>query len=238
MELEFTGERVVPGKVEPYLYYEHISRYYFAMQRTKPHHQVLDLGCGAGYGTYELARVAGHATGVDISGEAVEYAKERYALPNLDFFEMDCANLAFEPSRFDRVVSFEVIEHVPDVHVYLQQVKHVLNPDGMLIVSTPNKRVYTDPYEYSNPFHIKEYYYDEFKELLQAYFRHVTLHVQEYIHGIAIRGLAAQDQVGHISSEHGERNPEAAPYFVAECSDAAFEQARELHFTFEAPIAE
>jgi 2-polyprenyl-3-methyl-5-hydroxy-6-metoxy-1,4-benzoquinol methylase len=232
MELEFTGERVIPGKVTPDLYYEHISRYFFAKQLIKPHHHVIDLGCGAGYGTFELAHIADFIAGIDISYEAIEYAKERYTRPNLSFMQMDCSDLTFEHSKFDIAVSFEVIEHVPDVFLYMEQIKKVLKNDGAFIVSTPNKRMYTDPYDYSNPFHITEFYYNEFLQFLQAYFKHVTIFFQEYIQGIAIKSLTATDDVGHTALELGSTDPEATNYFIAVCSDADIGRMRDLHFTF------
>ncbi len=216
----------------PDLFHEHISRYYFAKQLTKPQHHAIDLGCGAGYGTFELAHAAGHITGIDLSDEAIAYAKERYARPNLKFMQMDCSNLTFAHAKFDLAVSFEVIEHVPDVIVYMEQIKRVLKRDGLFIVSTPNKRVYTDPYGYTNPFHVTEFYYDEFLRFLKAYFVHVNVFFQGYMQGIAIKGLTPQASARHIPFDQGNTDPESASYFIAVCSDAESGSVREMHFTF------
>ena len=79
---EFTGERLIPGEVDVDLLNEHMARYHFAVRLARGK-RVLDAGCGAGYGSAELADVAESVTGIDIAPEAVEYARAHYALPNL-----------------------------------------------------------------------------------------------------------------------------------------------------------
>src|SRR5947209_10327949 len=81
---EFTGERVIPGEVDVDLLNEHIARYAFAA-RLAHGKRVLDAGCGAGYGSAELAHTAQSVIGMDISAEAVEFARANYRLPNLTF---------------------------------------------------------------------------------------------------------------------------------------------------------
>ena len=71
---EFTGERLIPGQVDADLLNEHMARYAFAMRLARGN-RVLDAGCGAGYGSAELARIAKSVTGVDVACEAVEYAR-------------------------------------------------------------------------------------------------------------------------------------------------------------------
>src|SRR3954470_22578310 len=79
---EFTGERLIPGQVDIDLLNEHMARYTFAA-RLATGKRVLDAGCGAGYGSAELARVAEVVIGVDVASEAVEFARANYRLPNL-----------------------------------------------------------------------------------------------------------------------------------------------------------
>src|SRR3954468_24242667 len=86
---EFTGERVIPGEVDADLLNEHMARYAFAARLSR-RKQVLDAGCGAGYGSAELARAASDVLGVDVSPDAVAFARERYQAPNLKFEVADC----------------------------------------------------------------------------------------------------------------------------------------------------
>src|ERR1043165_7547945 len=81
---EFTGERMIPGQVDPDLLNEHLARYAFAA-RFAASKRLLDAGCGTGYGSAELAKSARSVTGADLSAEGIGYAREHYRLPNLNF---------------------------------------------------------------------------------------------------------------------------------------------------------
>ena len=89
---EFTGERVIPGQVDADLLNEHLARYAFAARLCRGK-QVLDAGCGAGYGSAELARTAAGVLGIDRSAEAVAFARAEYAAENLRFEQADCLAL-------------------------------------------------------------------------------------------------------------------------------------------------
>src|SRR6185312_17471986 len=86
---EFTGERVIPGQVDIDLYNEHMARYAFAARLARGK-RALDAGCGAGYGSAELARSALQVVGIDSSADAIEYARATYPLPNLTFEQASC----------------------------------------------------------------------------------------------------------------------------------------------------
>ena len=75
--------------------------------------------------------------------------------------------------KFNVAVCFEGIEHIKEHDKLLSEVKRLLEDDGLFIISTPNKAVYTDEPQYQNPFHLKELYFDEFKTLLSCYFKNV-----------------------------------------------------------------
>src|SRR4051794_28934552 len=80
-KLPFTGERVVPGEVETQLWNEHVARYRFACLFASGR-RVLDVGCGAGYGTSLLASTAEYAVGFDIAFEAAEHAARVFENPD------------------------------------------------------------------------------------------------------------------------------------------------------------
>ena len=82
--MEFTGERLVPGKVDLELETEHMNRYIFAKSLVNDKN-VLDAACGTGYGSAILAERAQKVFGIDISKEAILYAKSNYQMKNLKF---------------------------------------------------------------------------------------------------------------------------------------------------------
>ena len=98
--VEFTGERIIPGQVDDDLMNEHLARYAFAVRLARGK-RVLDVGCGAGYGSAELARAALSVTGADVAPEALEFAREHFALPNLRFEQASAAALP-HPDAADR----------------------------------------------------------------------------------------------------------------------------------------
>ena len=168
-KLEFTGERFTP-ECEREIWYEHVHRYAFATQFCKGA-TVLDAACGEGYGAAMLAEGAAAVTGVDISEATVAHASARYAhVSNLAFKAADCTDLPFEPGSFDRVVSFETLEHLQAQEDMLAEFRRVLRPDGVLILSSPDKAEYSDRQGAENPFHVRELYRHELEELLSEAF--------------------------------------------------------------------
>ncbi len=175
--LPFTGERFVPGAPGE-IWYEHWHRYHFAAPLVRDR-DVLDVACGEGYGSALLARSARKVTGVDLAAAAVEHARERYAgLRNLDFHAADCSALPFPDASFDAVVSFETIEHIAAQDAFLDEVRRVLRPGGLLVLSCPNKTEYTDKREVTNEFHVRELYRDELAALLAPRFAHLAWYGQ------------------------------------------------------------
>ncbi len=173
--LESTGERLLPWDLQyPPNHYEHLQRYYFAAQFAAGR-EILDLGSGEGYGADILAVVATQVTGIDISPEAVEWALQKYRRPNLRYACGSATDIPISgKSIFDLVVCFEMIEHIGDQQALLREVKRLLKPGGLLIVSTPNKAVYTDEPQYHNPFHVRELYIPDFQRLIESFFPYAS----------------------------------------------------------------
>jgi SAM-dependent methyltransferase len=158
MSVEFTGERVIPGRVDADLLNEHLARYAFAARLARGK-RVLDAGCGAGYGAAELAESALSVVGADIAAEAVAFARAHYRLPYLEFEQASCTALPHPDAAFDLVVAFEVIEHLPGWRDFLLEARRVLAPTGQFIVSTPNKLYYAESRRRAgaNQFHAPEW---------------------------------------------------------------------------------
>ncbi|MEX2263372.1 MAG: methyltransferase domain-containing protein [Bryobacteraceae bacterium] len=221
--VEFTGERIIPGQVEADLFNEHYSRYAFA-QRFAQGKRVLDAGCGVGYGTAALARVASEAIGMDVTADAVDEAARSYkGLLNLRFLQGDCRALALPDAAFDLVVSFEVIEHLEDWPRFLSESRRVLSKDGCFIVSTPNRLYYTESRgNEPNPFHVHEFDYDEFRAELLKVYPYVKLLLQNHTHGIVFEASDESDRLD-AAIDAGERLPEEAHFFIAVCSPCPLE---------------
>ena len=170
--LPFTGERFVPGASGAIgeMWYEHWHRYHYVLPLVAGK-KVLDVACGAGYGSALMSRRATDVCGVDISTAAITHASSMYAnRANLQFFEASCTQLPFDSARFEVVVSFETIEHIAEQAEFLDEIKRVLKPDGVLILSCPNKSEYSDKRGFTNEFHVRELYRPELEALLAPRF--------------------------------------------------------------------
>lgn len=174
MDLEFTGERLVPDKVSANddIFIEHLTRYIFSRDYVR-NKIVLDAGCGCGYGLNLLAPMISEGVGVDISKGAIAYSQSNFNSPNVKYSVMDCCQLTFPDQYFNAVVSFEFIEHIEDHDTFLRGITRVLDQDGIFIVSTPNKNKYIMAGK--NPFHLNELYLEEFKMSLERYFKKVNI---------------------------------------------------------------
>jgi SAM-dependent methyltransferase len=215
---EFTGERLIPGQVDVDLLNEHMARYTFAARLAREK-RVLDAGCGAGYGSAELAGMAHSVIGIDVAAEAVEFARQHYPLPNLQFEQGSCTSLPHGDASFDLVVAFEVIEHLANWREFLLEVRRVLSSGGQFIVSTPNKLYYTESRgeQGANPFHVHEFDFAEFGEELRAVFPHVSLFLENHVEGVTFQ----PNEPGHtveVRVDAGEPAPDESHFFVAVCA--------------------
>ena len=176
---KYTGERLETHEQGEGMI-EHLHRYAVALERCKGR-VVLDIASGEGYGSNLLAAVASKVTGVDIDAEAVQTANEKYAAQrsNLEFVRGSADSIPVGPGLFDVVVSFETIEHHDKHEEMMKEIKRVLKPGGLLIISSPDKLFYSDKPGTINPFHVKELYKDEFRSLLASYFKNVGLYRQK-----------------------------------------------------------
>jgi O-antigen biosynthesis protein len=216
-ELSFTGERVIPGKVDADLLNEHFARYVYAREFCRGE-DVLDTGCGVGYGSAYLAEVAAHVVGLDNDPRAIRFAGSHYARPNTTYLVGDCQNLPLQSQAFGVVTSFELIEHLPDAKAYLEEVLRVLKSDGTFVVSTPNRPVYHEHLgDISNPFHVREWNLEEFLAILKARFCFVEPLGERHISAVEI--LSAKLIPSTPAAIEQRAGLESADYFVCVCSN-------------------
>ena len=102
------------------------------------------------------------------------------------FLEGSATRIPLEDASVDVVVSFETIEHLAEHEEMLAEIRRVLRQDGVLLISSPNKAIYTDETGYQNPFHVKELYTDEFVELVGRTFPNVRRFAQKLVAGSVI----------------------------------------------------
>ena len=216
MSREYTGERFLPEECQGEIAAEHYQRYQFAKQFVKGK-TVLDAACGEGYGSSLLAEEAAKVTGLDIDRNAVEKAGKKKKKEKLSYQSGSVEKLPFEDGNFDAVVSFETIEHVGEEvqKSFLREISRVLKPDGILIMSTPNKAVYTDLVEGNNPFHVKEFYVNEFREFLSGYFANMEFYCQYPDLGYFI---SKENEEVNICNKKG-RSQKESRYVIAVCSN-------------------
>ncbi len=224
--LAFTGERFTPECVRE-IWYEHWHRYAFALQFAQGK-RVLDAACGEGYGSALLARLADSVTGVDIDTASIEHARARYAAGNdrLTFQTADATALDLAPASFDLIVSFETLEHVHGQEQMLAGFARLLKPDGLLLISSPDKATYTDAQGHANPHHVRELYRSEFQALLSRHFPVQRLLAQKLLFQSVLWDVDSQPVQAHAQVVDAQGDVQAGLaypplYYVAVCAHQA-----------------
>jgi SAM-dependent methyltransferase len=188
--LTLTGERTIPDlDIENYWFRRHQVVY----QRLAPRcsgREVLEAGCGEGYGADLIAGVARQVVAVDYDATAVAHVASRY--PRVEVMQANLAELPLPDASVDVVVNFQVIEHLWDQAQFVNECARVLRPSGLLMVSTPNRITFSPGRDTPiNPFHTRELNAEELTELLvDAGFCQVS--ISGLFHGARLREMDAR----------------------------------------------
>lgn len=181
MALNATGERMIveeySSSIEDYvIYLMHIASYRWVTDFIRDR-RVLDLGCGSGYGAATMAEHAASVEGIDVSHEAVEHAASSFSRPNLRYSSFDPEQpLPFDDASFDVVTSFQVIEHVEDLDLYVSEARRMLRPGGRFIVITPDRAYRLFPWQKPwNRWHRDEFSATTLRTLLFRHFPSVDM---------------------------------------------------------------
>lgn len=175
-EIINSGERILPEKESAAMFARHFCAYRLA-ENYVADKELLDIGCGEGYGSYFLSALAKRVVGIDYNQEIIEHANNKYRRANLSFRALDVKELGSLEDRFDIICAFQVIEHLDDTRLFLGGVKDLLCEHGVFICSTPNRLDASPRSDIPlNKFHIREYLWDEFKALLEGFFSKVRIY--------------------------------------------------------------
>lgn len=199
---------------------EHLARYRFAAEFADGR-RVLDAACGWGFGANILARAgAEEVIGVDIAESVVDAARAGVE-ENVSLEVADIAELPFADNAFGLVVCLEAIAQVSDWSRTLDELRRVLAPDGVLVVSSPNAPAYGD----RNPHHVHQFSRDEFRAELSRRFAKVAMFAQQqWITSSVMTSEAAAAERVEIASANVLKTSglpaEGETYLVAVASDA------------------
>jgi SAM-dependent methyltransferase len=147
---------------------------------------LLEVGCGEGRGIDLLLPAVKSYTAIDKIEGVIETLKNKY--PSAKFYSGNIPPFSpFLDNQFDSIISFQVIEHIKDDHLFIKEIFRVLKPGGIALITTPNR-----PLSLSrNPWHIREYTAGELVALARKYFTDVTM-----------KGIAGNEKV----MQYHERN--------------------------------
>jgi SAM-dependent methyltransferase len=165
--LPLTGERTVPGLAEENYWFRRHEVVYERLAGRCVDRDVLEAGCGEGYGADLIADVARQVIGLDYDESAVAHVRARY--PRVDMRHGNLAALPLGAGSVDVVVNFQVIEHLWDQGQFVGECLRVLRPGGLLLMSTPNRVTFSPGRDTPiNPFHTRELDAAELTELLTS----------------------------------------------------------------------
>jgi 2-polyprenyl-3-methyl-5-hydroxy-6-metoxy-1,4-benzoquinol methylase len=175
-----SSERQLLNENDPW-WGEHVHRYNEVLPYIGSGDTILDIACGTGFGSEILSRhTNGTVTGGDIAQDAVDECRRSWQRANLEFAVLDGTKLPYTDHYFDKIVSFETIEHTTQYLAMVQEFFRVLKPGGIAFISTPNFPVNSPSGKVTNPYHTQEFTYDQLSDLLRGVFPDVTITGQKY----------------------------------------------------------
>jgi ubiquinone/menaquinone biosynthesis C-methylase UbiE len=178
-KLDQMGARISPSNIKStadyLLYLRHLFAYEYATNIFSKKDEILEIGCGEGYGTSLISKGVITIVSLDVDLKTLRHAREKYG-SNCNFTLYDGTNLPIKSDKFDGVISFQVIEHVRDESKYVSEVKRILKNDGIFLCTTPNRAYRLKPGQKPwNPFHLREYYAKDLENVLKNAFSEVEV---------------------------------------------------------------
>lgn len=231
MNVKFTGERLETSIFNGNTI-NHLHRYAITIPFVKDK-IVLDIASGEGYGSHLMSEIAQQVYGVDIDVDTIARARKKYIKDNLKFLNGSTSDIPLDSNTIDIVISYETIEHHDEHEQMMLEIKRVLKPGGILIISSPDKYYYSDNRGYKNPFHVKELYKSEFTDIISKHFKYFKLYSQSYIYGSSIiLEDSSREFFDFFTGDYTKiQNTNSYPNFlIAICSDSEIENIKNSIF--------
>lgn len=137
----------------------------YSLIAEKTYGDVLEIGCGEGYGLEFIYENANSLTVIDKSKSVLDKIKRTYPKTTILNQKIPPLN-KLKDNSFDIVISFQVLEHIKDVNLFIQEIHRILKPGGKAFITTPNSLKTVA----RNPWHFKEFNYLEINNLIKKYF--------------------------------------------------------------------
>ncbi|MFW6103523.1 MAG: class I SAM-dependent methyltransferase [Bacteroidota bacterium] len=193
----YIWERSFPGTVfAPLRGFKTImTRYLHAISRLPKNATIVDAASGLGYGAKFCSSKCKHIYAVDISEEILATGITYYDSPKITWTCADATDLPLSANSVDGFISMETLEHIQDPRLLLKEINRVVRPGGTVLVSTPNGRS-SRRQAINNPFHIKEYAYEEVMGMFSEVFggcRVLGLDSTNTLHEVNSDNIAALD---------------------------------------------
>ncbi|HBT51147.1 MAG TPA: hypothetical protein DEA49_03415 [Petrotoga sp.] len=178
-QLAYNWERGIPATqfMPAFGYLKTMLRYSFVSEFIKKSDVILDAACGFGYGAAYFSKFCKNVYALDLAEDNIKFGENTYSFKNINWILGDVTSLPFENDKFDVYVSFETFEHLPlhTIDNYIEEAIRVVKKDGLFILSTPNRETRQNIH---NPFHIKEYTFQELSSILKQYFKNIKFFSQ------------------------------------------------------------
>ena len=163
---EITSDRILSDNP---LHHRLLSAYVFSKKYISGN--VLELGCGEGRGIDIILKKCKSYTAIDkiksvIDELSLKYKKNNFSASNFPPLKR------IQDNTFDTIISFQVIEHINNDELFVSEIKRILRPGGIALITTPNINMTLT----RNPWHIREYTSKQLRDLCEKYFSSVEVY--------------------------------------------------------------
>lgn len=115
--------------------YKRAYKYAKNIKKYKKNGKYLDVGCSFGIYMKAAKDIGYEVSGVEIADNAARYARDQF---DLDVFIGTLEKAKYKENTFDVVTIYDVLEHIPDINIFLNEINRILKPGGVLVIQCPN----------------------------------------------------------------------------------------------------